>query len=120
MFEPVSAEVAGGLAAAAGERVALGATLCGADVGDGTATVCVGVSDRVAVAEGVVVTGVVLAAGEDVAVGALVPLGAGDAPVRLAHAFVSCVSTERQMERALDSHAEPSAAVRESDSRMNG
>ena len=46
---PLSAAVAGGLAAAAGERVGLGAALCGPEVGDAAATVCVGVSERVAV-----------------------------------------------------------------------
>src|SRR5439155_1299506 len=60
MFVPLSAAVAGGLAAAAGERVGLGAALCGADVGDAAATVCVGVSERVAV-------GTAVAAGVDAA-----------------------------------------------------
>jgi hypothetical protein len=49
MFVPLSAPVAGGLAAAAGERVTLGAALLGAAVCD-AATLWVGVRDRVALA----------------------------------------------------------------------
>src|SRR6266550_4993333 len=117
MFVPVSAADAGGLAAAAGERVALGAALWGAAVGDAAATVCVGVRERVAV-------GTAVADGAEVAVdvgaGEAVALGAGEAPLRVPQALVSCVSTERQRDRALASHAVPSVAVRESDRRMNG
>jgi hypothetical protein len=116
MFDPLSDAAAGGLAAAAGERVALGAALAGAAVGDAAATVCVGVSERVAV-------GAAVADGADVALdvgaGEAVALGAG-APPSPTHAFVSCVSTERQSIRALESHELPSVAVRESEKRMNG
>ena len=106
MFDPLSDAVAGGLAAAAGERVALGA----AAVGDAAATVCVGVSDLVAVACGVGVSGT----WDDDVVGAGEPLASD------AQALVSCVSTERHTDRALESHEVPSVAVRESDSSMNG
>jgi hypothetical protein len=59
--------------------------------------------------------------GLDVAVaGGVVDAGEADAPPSVAHAFVSCVSTERQTDRALESHAVPSVAVRESDKRRNG
>ena len=117
MFVPLSAAVAGGLAAAAGERVGLGAALCGADVGDAAATVCVGVSERVAVGTAVA-DGVDAAL--DVGTGDAVALGADEAPLNVAHAFVSCVSTERQKDRAVASQAVPSVAVRETDTRMNG
>jgi 8-oxo-dGTP pyrophosphatase MutT (NUDIX family) len=117
MFDPLSDAVAGGLAAAAGDRVALGAALEGAAVGDATAALCVGVSDRVALACGVELAGT----GDDVAVpGGLVDAGEADAPPSVAHALVSCVSTERHTDRALESHEVPSAAVRESERRMNG
>ena len=112
MFDPLSDAVAGGLAAAAGDRVALGAALEGAVVGDGAAALCVGVSVRVALACGVGVD----ATGLDV----VVDVGEGDAPPSVAHAFVSWVSTERHTDRALESHEVPSVAVRESDSSMNG
>jgi hypothetical protein len=117
MFVPLSDAVAGGLAAAAGERVVLDAALAGPAVGEAAATVCVGVSDRVAV-------GTAVADGAPVAVGVgagdAVALGAGEAPLRVAQAFVSCVSTERQADRALVSQGVPSVAVREMDRRMNG
>ena len=117
MFDPLSDAAAGGLAAAAGERVALGAALEGAAVGDAAEAVCVGVSDRVALAGGVGVD----ATGLDVAVGGgVVDVGAAEAAPSVAHAFVSCVSTERHTDRALESHAVPSVAVRESDRRTNG
>ncbi len=52
--------------------------------------------------------------------GGVVALGAGEAPASVAHAFVSGVSTERHTDRALESHAVPSVAVRESEKRMKG
>src|SRR5256885_14121698 len=117
MFVPWSAGVAGGLAAAAGERVGLGAALCGPEVGDAAATVCVGVSERVAV-------GTAVADGVDAALavgtGDAVALGADEAPLNVAHAFVSCVSTERQTDRAVASPAGPSRAGPETDTRENG
>src|SRR5438105_12679107 len=100
MFVPLSAEVAGGLAAAAAERLGLGVVLAGADVGEAAATVWVGVSDRVAVGAAVA-EGAVVAL--DVGAADAVALGAAEAPLRVAHAFVSCDSTERQTDRALDS-----------------
>ena len=109
MFDPLSDAVTGGLAAAAGERVAPGAALPAAAVGDAAGTVCVGVSDLVAVACGVGVNGT---GDNDV-------VGAGELPSD-AHALVSCVSTERHTDCALESHEVPSVAVRESDSSMNG
>lgn len=115
MFDPVSAAAAGGLAAAAGERVGLGAALCGADVGD-AAALCVGVRERVAVGCAVGLAG----AGLDVAVATGVALGGADAPASVAHAFVSWVSTARQTERAPASQAVPSVAVRENATRMKG
>jgi hypothetical protein len=66
---------------------------------------------------------VLIGAGLDVAVGGgvvAVALGAGEAPARVAHAFVSCDPTERQTDFAVGSHAVPSAAVREKDTRANG
>jgi hypothetical protein len=97
--------------------VALGAALVVAGVGEAAATVWLGVSDRVAdgtaVADGAVVA---LDVGELDAVA----LGAGEAPLKLAQAFVSAVSTERQTDRALASHGVPSVAVRASEKRMNG
>src|SRR5438094_1288105 len=117
MFVPLSAAVAGGLAAAAGERLGLGAVLCGPEVGDAAATDCVGVTERVAVGA-VVADGVDAAL--DVGTAEAVALGADEAPLNVAHAFVSCVSTERQTERAVASQAVPSVAVRETDTRMNG
>jgi hypothetical protein len=76
------------------------------------------VSDRVAlgVADAV-------GAGLDVTVGGGVvaaALGAGEEPARVAQAFVSCDSTERQTDFALGSHAVPSAAVRERATRTKG
>src|SRR5438045_8720353 len=117
MFVPLSAEVAGGLAAAAAERLGLGVVLAGADVGEAAATVWVGVSERVAVGAAVA-EGAVVAL--DVGAADAVALGAAEAPLRVAQAFVSCDSTERQTDRALDSHAVPSVAVRASEMRMNG
>ena len=118
----MSAAVTAGLAAATGERlaVALAGALVAVGVGDATATVWLGVSDRVAVG-----AAVALAPGLDVAVGggvvaAAVALGAGDAPVRLAQALVSCDSTERQTDFVLGSHAVPSVAVREKATRTKG
>ena len=117
MFVPLSAVVAGGLAAAAAERLGLGVALAGADVGEAAATVWVGVSERVAVGAAVA-EGAVVAL--DVGAADAVALGAAEAPLRVAQAFVSCDSTERQTDRALDSHAVPSVAVRASEMRMNG
>jgi hypothetical protein len=78
------------------------------------------VSDRVAVGAAVVVgTGLDVAVGGGV-VAITVAVGAGDAPARVAHAFVSCVSTERQTDFAVGSHAVPSAAVRARATRTNG
>ena len=114
---PLSAAVAGGLAAAAAERLGLGVALAGADVGEAAATVWVGVSERVAVGAAVA-EGAVVAL--DVGAADAVALGAAEAPLRVAHAFVSCDSTERQTDRALDSHAVPSVAFRASEMRMNG
>ena len=116
----MSGAVAGGLAAATGERlaVALAAALVAVRVGETAATVWLGVSDRVALADAVAV-----GAGLDVAVGGgvvAVALAAGDEPARVAHAFVSCDSTERHTDFALPSHTDPSAAVRASDMRTKG
>jgi hypothetical protein len=111
---PLSAAVAGAVAAA--ERLGLAAALVG--VGDAAATVWLGVSERVAVGAAVDV-----GAGLDVAVGGAVvavALGPGEAPLKVAQAFVSCVSTVRQTDLALASHAVPSAAVRENATRTNG
>ena len=113
----MSDALGGELAAAAAERVALGAALDGAAVAEATATVCVGVSDRVALGTAVADGGAVPV---DVGAGDAVELGADEAPLRVAQAFVSCVSTERQTDRALASHGVPSVAVRERDRRMNG
>src|SRR5947207_15477696 len=99
MFVPLSAEVAGGLAAAAAERLALGAVLAGADVGEAAATVRVGESERVAVGEAVA-EGAVVAL--DVGAADAVALGAAGAPLRVEQALVSCDSTERQSDRALE------------------
>src|SRR5438552_19040814 len=107
MFVPLSAAAAGGLAAAAGERVGLGAALCAPAVGDAAATVCVGVSERVAVATALA-DGV--AAALDAATGEAGALGADAAPLNLAHAFVSCVSTESRTARALVAPAAPAGA----------
>jgi hypothetical protein len=76
------------------------------------------VSDRVAV-------GAAVADGDglDDAVGGGVvaaALGDGDAPASVAHAFVSCVSTIRHTDFAVASHAVPSDAVRDKDTRTNG
>ncbi len=118
---PLSAAAAGGLAAATGDRLAPAAALVAVDVvGDAAATVWLGVSERVAVGDGVAV-----GAGLDVADGGgvvpvAVALGAGEAPLNVAHAFVSCDATEKQTDLAVGSHAVPSVAVRESDRRMKG
>src|SRR2546428_357826 len=81
--------------------------------GDAAATVWLGVSDRVAV-------GATVAVAVDVDAGDAVEVGAGDAPLGVAQALVSCVSTERHTDRALASHAVPSVAVRDNATRMNG
>jgi hypothetical protein len=77
------------------------------------------VSDRVAVG---LELGVAAADGDGLDDGGVVAagLGEGEAPARVAHAFVSCVSTMRQTDFAVASHAVPSAAVREKDTRTNG
>ena len=115
---PLSVAVADGLAAAAAERLALGAALVEADVGDAAATVCVGVSDRVALGTALAEEGAAVAV--EVGAADAVALGAAEAPLRVPHAFVSWVSTVRQTERAVESHVVPSVAVRESEMRMNG
>jgi thiazole synthase ThiGH ThiG subunit len=76
------------------------------------------VSDRVGVGAAVDVE-----AGLDVGVGggvAAVALGAGEAPARVAQAFVSADSTVRQTDFAVESHAVPSAAVRDKATRTKG
>src|SRR5207248_11326085 len=117
MFVPLSAVVAGGLAAAAAERLGLGVALAGADVGEAAATVWVGVRERVAVSAAVA-EGAVVAL--DVGAADAVALGAAEAPLRAAPAFVSCDSTERPTDRPLDSHAVPPVAVRARRRRING
>jgi len=116
----LSAEPAGGLAAATGERLAVALAGAAVAVGVGDAVgdaVSVGVNDRVGVgatvADG---TADVLVVGA----GDAVALGVGAVPLRLAQAFVSCDSTERQTNFALGSHAVPSAALRDRAMRMNG
>src|SRR5438094_10122600 len=116
MFVPLSAVVAGGLAAAAAERLGLGVALAGADVGEAAATVWVGVSERVAVGAAVA-EGAVVAL--DVGAADAVALGAAATPLRGAQAFVSCYSTERQTDRALDRHALPSVLRRSGAPRLN-
>jgi hypothetical protein len=89
-------------------------------VGDGDAVgdaERLGVSDRVAVGAAVADGNAVVAVVGEGDAGAV---GAGEAPLRLAHAFVSCDSTERQTDFAFGSHAVPSAALRDSAMRMKG
>jgi len=119
MFVPLSAAVAGGLGAATGERLAtaLAEALVAVGVGDAAAIVWLGVSERVAVEAAVPVGNgnVAVAEGEVAAA-----VGAGEEPLKVAHAFVSCDSTERQTDLVLGSHAVPSAAVRERATRTKG
>ena len=104
---------AGDVVTETGERVALVAVA----VGDAAATVWLGVRERVAVAATVAVGDAVAV---DVGAEDAVEVGAGDAPLGVAQALVSCVSTERHTDRALASHVVPSVAVRDNATRMKG